>query len=38
MINEDRLKHSLVVARKMVEIWKIYNMSEKQLQYKNFLY
>lgn len=32
MINEDRLKHSLVVARKMVEIGKIYNMSEKQLQ------
>lgn len=32
MIDEDRLKHSLVVARKMVEIGKIYNMSEKQLQ------
>ena len=32
MINEDRLKHSLVVARKMFEIEKIYNMSEKQLQ------
>lgn len=32
MINEDRLKHSLVVARKMVEIGKIYNMSGKQLQ------
>lgn len=32
MIDEDRLKHSLAVARKMVEIGKIYNMSEKQLQ------
>lgn len=32
MINEDRLKHSLAVARKMVEIGKIYNMNEKELQ------
>lgn len=32
MIDEDRLKHSLVVARKMVEIGKIYKMSEKQIQ------
>lgn len=28
----DRLKHSLSVARKMVEIGKSYNLSEYQLQ------
>ncbi len=29
MLDEDRLKHSLAVARKMVEIGKLYNMDEK---------
>ena len=32
MLDEDRLKHSLAVARKMVEIGKLYNMDEKQLK------
>ena len=32
MLDEDRLKHSLAVARKMIEIGKIYNMDEKQLK------
>ena len=32
MLDEYRLNHSLAVARKMVEIGKIYNMNEKQLQ------
>ena len=32
MIDEDRLKHSLAVARKMVEIGKKYNLNNEQLQ------
>ena len=32
MMNEDRLKHSIAVARKMVEIGKKYNLNEEQLQ------
>ena len=32
MIDEDRLKHSLAVARKMVEIGKKYNLNDEQLQ------
>lgn len=32
MIDEDRLKHSIAVARKMVEIGKKYNLNEEQLQ------
>ena len=31
-MDEDRLKHSLSVARKMVEIAKEYNLSEHELQ------
>ena len=32
MIDENRLSHSLAVARKMVEIGKRYNLNEEQLQ------
>mgnify|MGYP004612422547 FL=1 len=32
MKKEDRLKHSLAVSRKMVQIGENYNMNEKQLQ------
>lgn len=32
MIDVDRLKHSIAVARKMVEIGKKYNLNDKQLQ------
>lgn len=32
MLDEDRLKHSLVVAKKMIEIGRLYNMDEKQLK------
>lgn len=32
MIDENRLSHSLAVARKMVEIGKKYNLNEEQLQ------
>ena len=31
-MDEDRLKHSLSVARKMIEIGKKYNLSEDELQ------
>ena len=31
-MDEDRLKHSLAVARKMVEIGKEYNLNDKELQ------
>ena len=31
-MNEDRLKHSLAVARKMVEIGRKYNLNAKELQ------
>ena len=31
-MDEDRLKHSLVVARKMVEIGKEYNLKEEELK------
>lgn len=31
MIDEDRLKHSIAVARKMVEIGKKFNLNEEQL-------
>lgn len=32
MIDNDRLKHSLSVARKMVEIGKLYNLKDDELQ------
>lgn len=32
MIDEDRLSHSIAVARKMVEIGRKYNFNEEQLQ------
>ena len=32
MINNDRLNHSLAVARKMVEIGKEYNLNDSELQ------
>ena len=32
MMSEDKLKHSLAVANKMVEIGKKYNMTEEELQ------
>ena len=32
MIDEDRLKHSLAVARKMVEIGKEHKLNDEQLQ------
>lgn len=32
MIDEDRLKHSIAVARKMVEIGRNYNLNDDQLQ------
>lgn len=32
MIDEDRLNHSLAVARKMVEIGKKYKLNEDELQ------
>ena len=32
MIDEDRLKHSIAVARKMVEIGQNYNLNNQQLQ------
>ncbi len=32
MINNDRLNHSLAVARKMVEIGKKYNLNDSELQ------
>lgn len=32
-MDEDRLKHSIAVARKMIEIGRRYN-----LNYKNYLY
>ena len=32
MINNDRLKHSIAVARKMVEIGKLYNLKDDELQ------
>lgn len=31
VINEDRIKHSIAVARKMVEIAKNKNLSEKEI-------
>ena len=31
-MDEDRLKHSMAVARKMVEIGKKYNLSEQELE------
>lgn len=32
MMNQDRLNHSIAVARKMVEIGKKYNLDDEQLQ------
>lgn len=32
MIDNDRLKHSLAVARKMIEIGKKYNLNDNELQ------
>ena len=31
-MDEDRLNHSIAVARKMIEIGKEYNLSEEELQ------
>ena len=33
-MDNDRLKHSISVARKMVEIGRTYNLSDKELQGK----
>lgn len=32
MIDNDRLNHSLAVARKMIEIGKLYNLKDDELQ------
>ena len=32
MMNQDRLNHSMAVARKMVEIGKKYSLDDNQLQ------
>lgn len=31
-MDEDRLKHSIIVARKMIKIGKEYNLNEEELQ------
>ena len=37
MIDNDRLNHSLAIARKMVEIGKEYNLNDDELQSRHFI-
>ena len=38
MIDNDRLNHSLAIARKMVEIRKEYNLNDDELQSRHLIY